>query len=151
MLTSEATSPSPRGRGSEGRSAGRVRATAFFLLTLTACNPADQTATTNALAKIEAQQTARAEDDGMILCARGNAALTRSCTVEQTQGSDGLILTVRHPDGGFHRLLATRDGRGVVAADGAEPARVEIAGSEGIDVRLGEDHYRLPATVKSAQ
>ena len=124
---------------------------AALLLALSACNTHDQTATTKALARVEADQRARAEDDGMVLCARGGDALTRSCTVEQTAGPDGLILTVRHPDGGFHRLLATRDGRGVVAADGAETARVGIVGSDGIDVRLGDDHYRLPATVKQAR
>jgi hypothetical protein len=118
----------------------------FFALT--ACHSHDQTANTQILAHVEAQQRAAAEDDGMILCAHRDAPLTRACTVEQTPGSQGLILTVRHPDGGFHRLLATRDGRGVVAADGAEQAEVTIQGSDGIDVRLGGDHYRLPATVQ---
>ena len=126
---------------------GMARATAVFLA-LAACNPHEQTANTQLLAKVEEQQRAQAEDDGMILCARGDAALTRSCSVEQTQGPDGLVLTIRHPDGGFHRFLATRDGRGVVAADGAEQAQVDIHGSDGIDVALGGDRYRLPATVK---
>ena len=140
--------PPGEGRGPLAKRVGRVRATAI-LLTLAACHPHDQTANTQVLAKVEAQQRAQAEDDGMILCAHGDAALTRSCTVEQVQGPDGLVLTVRHPDGGFHRLLATRDGRGVVAADGAEQAQVGIHGSDGIDVALGGDRYRLPATVKT--
>ena len=56
---------------------------------------------------------------GMVLCAEGPGALTRNCTVEQVSTSHGLVLTLRHPDGSFHRLLATRDGRGLIAADGA--------------------------------
>lgn len=126
-----------------------MRTSSLLALSLLAgCDRIGQgTANTQLLAPIEAQQRAAAEDGGMVLCAAGGAALTRSCTIEQTQGPDGLILTVRNPDGGFHRLLATRDGRGVVAADGAEQARVSIAGADGIDVALGADRYRLPATV----
>ena len=127
----------------------RISSTLLLLLLLAGCDRAGQGgADTRALARVEAEQRRDAEDDGMILCARGDAALTRSCTVEQMQGPDGLILTVRQPDGGFHRLLATRDGRGVVAADGAQQADVTVAGNDGIDVVLGDDHYRLPATVK---
>ena len=133
--------------GQLAKRVGRVRA-ASLTFALTACHPHDQTANTQLLAQVEAQQRAQAEDDGMILCAQGDAALTRACTVEQTQGPDGLVLTIRRPDGGFRRLLATRDGRGVVAADGAEQAQVSIHGTDGIDVVLGGDRYRLPATVK---
>lgn len=71
----------------------------------------------------------------------------RDCVVERTTGPEGLSLTIRHPDGGFRRLLVTTDGRGVVAADGAEPATVAIEG-KGILVTIGDDAYRLPATVK---
>jgi len=139
--------PSATGKRNEVRNTGWMTASVAFVA-LSACQPHDQTTTKGTLAKVEADQRARAEDDGMILCAKRDAALTRSCTVEQSQRPDGLILTVRHPDGGFRRLLATRDGRGVVAADGAEAAQVSIAATDGIDVALGEDHYRLPATVK---
>lgn len=74
----------------------------------------------------------------------------RTCIVERTIGPDGLILTIRHPDGGFRRFLVTTDGRGVVAADGAEPATVTVEGGDGILVAIGGDTYRLPATVKPA-
>ncbi|USU09228.1 hypothetical protein NF700_02655 [Sphingomonadaceae bacterium OTU29MARTA1] len=120
------------------------------LLLLAACgNPATQTANTNVLAQAEAQQAKAAEDDGNILCARGQAALQRTCTIEQAQGRHGLILTLRHSDGGFHRLLVTRDGRGVIAADGAEAAQVTIPDAGSIDVSIGDSRYRLPATIKS--
>ena len=119
------------------------------LLFLAACS--DPAANGNALAQVESAQAAAAEEDGNILCARGGDALKRDCTVDRTQGERGLILTVRHADGGFHRLLVTRDGRGVVAADGAEAARVTIPEPGMIDVALGTDRYRLPATIRSAR
>ena len=119
------------------------------LLLLAACS--DPAANGNALAQVESAQAAAAEEDGNILCARGGDALKRDCTVDRTQGERGLVLTVRHADGGFHRLLVTRDGRGVVAADGAEAARVTIPEPGMIDVALGTDRYRLPATTKSAR
>lgn len=71
----------------------------------------------------------------------------RICLVEQDQGPDGVVLTLRHPDGRFRRLLVARDGRGVIAADGAEQAVVTVTGEKQIDVALGGDRYRLPATV----
>ncbi|MFN3432906.1 MAG: hypothetical protein ACK4ZY_00780 [Sphingomonas sp.] len=121
------------------------------LLLLAACSdPASQTANTQVLARVEAAQRRAADDDGRILCAHGSDALARACTVEQTQDRRGLILTVRHDDDGrFHRLLVTRDGRGVVAADGAEAARVTIPDPQSIDVAIGDDRYRLPATVRA--
>ena len=91
---------------------------------------------------------AKAEPDERILCARGQDALTRACTVDQTPGEGGLVLTVRQPDGAFHRLLVTNDARGVIAADGAEPARVTIVEPSQIEVAIGDARYRLPAAVQ---
>ena len=123
---------------------------AVLLLMLGACGR-EQPANNQALAKVEAQARTDAAEDGRILCAQGGATLARNCTIEQTQGQGGLLLTVRHPDGAFHRLLVTTDGRGVVAADGAEVAKVTIVGTDGIEVALGGDRYRLPATIKGAK
>jgi len=114
-------------------------------LPLAACGreqPADTT--------VAAQRQATPADESRIACARGDAALATTCTIEQGQGRDGLILTIRHPDGAFRRLLVTQDGRGVIAADGAEAAKVTVLGADGIDVALGGDRYRLPATIKGA-
>lgn len=120
------------------------------LLLLAACSESGtQTADTDVLARVEAEQAKAAEDDGNILCAKGQGALQRNCTVEQTQSDRGLLLTLRHSDGSFHRLLVTKDGRGVVAADGAEPANVTVPDTASIDVALGDSRYRLPATIKS--
>ncbi|HEX8238624.1 MAG TPA: hypothetical protein VF574_02665 [Allosphingosinicella sp.] len=83
-----------------------------------------------------------------IACAvDGAEAFERLCTVERTAGRD-VILTIRSPSGGFRRLVATRDGRGVMAADGAEPATVKIVGENLIEVSVGADRYRLPARLR---
>lgn len=118
------------------------------LILLAACQ-SQPAAPGNGLAQLEAESNAQAEDDGRIVCApAGNAAFARQCTVERSTSDGGLNLTVRRPDGGFHRLLVTRDGRGVVAADGAEKAKVTIIGANEIEVEIGGDRFRLPATVK---
>lgn len=80
----------------------------------------------------------------------GAAAFETICLLERTHGGDGLVLTIRHPDGMFRRLLVTRDGRGVIAADGAEQAVVTPMGDREIEVLLGGDAYRLPATVRGS-
>lgn len=89
-----------------------------------------------------APEVRRADTD----CAIGNAAgFARACSVERA----GLVLTVRHADGGFRRLLVTKDGP--VAADGALPATVTSAGSNEIEVAVDGDRYRLPATIGARQ
>ena len=116
---------------------------------LTGCG--ERTADRNVLAEVEAKQRGDAEDSGRIVCAQhGSRDFARVCTIERTAAADGLVLTVSHPDGSFHRLLVTKDGRGVVAADGAEKAVVTVIGQDSIEVALGGDRYRLPATVKGS-
>ncbi|HEX8483356.1 MAG TPA: hypothetical protein VF650_15770 [Allosphingosinicella sp.] len=83
-----------------------------------------------------------------IECAVGGAAeFKRVCTVERGPGPE-IVFTIRSPSGGFRRLVATRDGRGVVAADGAEAATVKVIGQDLIEVSIGPDRYRLPARVR---
>jgi hypothetical protein len=118
---------------------------ALLLLPLAACGQRQPNSE-----QVAAQQRGEIAGDTRIACAQGEAALASTCTVEQAQGKDGLILTVRHPDGAFRRLLVTQDGRGVIAADGAEVAKVTIMGADGIEVALGGNRYRLPATIKGA-
>jgi hypothetical protein len=117
------------------------------LLALAACQ--QEQANTQALAVAEANQAVEAADDGLVNCAvDGAEAFSRTCMLDRQQTAEGLVLTVRHPDGGFRRLKVTTDGRGVVAADGAQPADVAITGPGEIEVGIGDDHYRLPATIK---
>ena len=100
----------------------------------------------------EARRRALAEaaaEAGKIDCAtEGASAFAPVCTVERTSSAEGLVLTIRSPSGSFRRLLVTKDGRGVVAADGADSANVSVAGGDRIEVEIAGDRYRLPATVK---
>lgn len=101
------------------------------------------------LVRAEAAQQNAADGAGRILCAPdGATTFARVCTLDRVTTEAGLTLTVYQPDGGFHRLLVTKDGRGVVAADGAEAAKVRIVDGDEIEVAIGGDRYRLPATVK---
>ena len=88
----------------------------------------------------------RAEE--LVECAVDGAAdFARVCTVERSAGRE-ILFTIRAPSGSFRRLAATSDGRGVRAADGAEEAEVRIVGDGLIEVAIGGDRYRLPATIR---
>lgn len=122
------------------------------ILILAACSADPQASAGNGngeFANALAQASSDAEDDGRIVCApAGNAAFSRQCTLDRVQSAEGLILTVHKPDGGFRRLLVVKDGRGVVAADGAEAAKVTIVADHQIEVAIAGDRFRLPATMK---
>jgi hypothetical protein len=127
-----------------------VLAAAGALLALAACDPGP-VKTKAELAQDARAQAERDTAEGRIPCALGGGdAFTTRCTIDRAQTQDGLMLTIRHPDGGFHRLRVTRDGRGVIAADGAQAARVTIIDSNAIEVAIDDARYRLPATVKGA-
>ncbi|KQX19259.1 MULTISPECIES: hypothetical protein [unclassified Sphingomonas] len=114
-----------------GQSLGRSSGLAFVLL-LAACGSADDA--------IPGSQP--------IDCRLADAkAFERICTVERIDSPEGPVLVARAPDGGFRRLLIVKDGRGVIAADGAEPVGVRPAGAGHIDVSAGDMVYRLPAKV----
>ncbi|HZG09220.1 MAG TPA: hypothetical protein VEZ70_09600 [Allosphingosinicella sp.] len=114
----------------------------FLLLALAACGSSNPETPQDAMASA-------AEGAERIECAVGGSQTFEPvCAVERVTGSDGLTLTLRSPSGGFRRLLVTTDGRGVIAADGAEQAVVTPLGPDRIEVVLAGDRYRLPATVK---
>ena len=93
--------------------------------------------------------TADAPHGATIPCALGGSSSFRDdCTVERITAPGGLTLVLHHADGGFRRLLVTTDGRGVVTADGAQEAAVSVVDPATIEVAVGEDRYRLPATIK---
>jgi len=77
----------------------------------------------------------------------GQGSFQTACTLERIPSPDGPVLVARGPDGGFRRLLVVKDGRGVIAADGAEPVAVKPSGGRGIDVAAGGVVYRLPARI----
>ncbi|MEO5937591.1 MAG: hypothetical protein ABIQ43_01120 [Sphingomonas sp.] len=111
---------------------------------LTACNQQSP----DHSAQIGNARTQVASDERIECAVAGASAFAPKCTVERTESAEGLILTMRRPDNGFRRLLVVNDGRGVIAADGAETAKVMLIGDGRIEVAIGGDRYRLPATVK---
>ena len=122
----------------------RISSAFLLALCLTGCGGANSGG--NAVAS---QNTTQADDADRIDCAPASqAGFTHDCTLDRATSDDGPTLVVHNPDGGFHRLLVTKDGRGVVSADGAEQAKVTITGPGQIEVAIGGDRYRLPATVK---
>ena len=120
----------------------RTALAAALLLALAACGE-------NGQAPEEQGAGPAAASAEKIECAvGGSTAFAADCAVERTDSPEGATLTLRAPDGSFRRLLVTTDGRGVVAADGAEPAAVTPLSGNRIEVAIGGDRYRLPATVK---
>ena len=104
------------------------------------------------LAEAEARGSKEAALDGLIDCAlEGAKAFDRDCTITEMSGADGTVLVVGKADVGYRRLQVTTDGRGVVSADGAEPAKVAIIGDGMIEVAVGSDRYRLPANTGGAK
>lgn len=130
----------------------RISSALAAVLVLTGCSADPRSSAGSGNSEFDnalAQASLDAEDDGRIVCApAGNAAFSRQCTLDRVQSAEGLILTVHKPDGGFRRLLVVRDGRGVIAADGAETAKVTIVADHQIEVAIGGDRFRLPATMK---
>jgi hypothetical protein len=104
------------------------------------------------LAEAEARGSKEAALDGRIDCAlEGAKAFDRDCTITEMTGADGAVLVVGKADVGYRRLQIATDGRGVVSADGAEPAKVTIIGDGMIEVAVGGDRYRLPANTGGAK
>lgn len=126
----------------------RLGGVAGFLL-LAACGGAPDNGD---LAEAEARGSRDAAENGRIECALEGAKLfDRTCTVEEMSGQDGAVLVVGRANVGYRRLQITTDGRGVVSADGAEPAKVSVVGDNMIEVAVGNDRYRLPANTSGAR
>jgi len=83
-----------------------------------------------------------------IACRPPGETVTTECTVDSMKTPEGIALTIRHPDGSFRRLLQVKDGRGVIAADGAEQAVVKAANDKAIQVAIDGGLYQLPARIK---
>jgi hypothetical protein len=115
-----------------------------LLLALTACGGSD---TSNGPAPLQRDTdlvASTAPPPKTVCAVDGSTELAPVCDRELV----GDTLTLRHPSGGFRRLLIVTDGRGVVAADGAETANVQTVDANSIAVSIAGDRYRLPATVQ---
>ncbi len=90
--------------------------------------------------------------DGKVECAlAGSSVFERTCTTEQIAGSNGKILVIRHPDGGFRRFDILTDGRGLAPADGFDETKINLLSDGMIEVSSGDDKYRLPAQIKGSE
>jgi hypothetical protein len=121
---------------------GRLVLAVCAVAALSGCEPAQEG---------EGEAAAQAEGDGnAIECAVAGAAYFEPvCAVERVELEDGsLSLVVWHPDGGFRRFSVLTDGRGLAVADGAEQAMIELVDGR-LDVSVGSDRYRFPATVRA--
>lgn len=76
-------------------------------------------------------------------CRLGSAAAMAPLCRRENEGDR---IVIRHPDGGFRRVLVVDDGRGIVTADGADAAKVEVVDKSRIRVIVAGDAYELPAT-----
>lgn len=115
-------------------------------LALSACGvePDNQT-----LANVEAEQIREAAQSGRIFCAlAGATAFRMDCSLDRVQSQDGTVLVLGRADVGYRRFRITNDGRGVVAADGAEQSQVRVIDNGLIEVAVADDRYRLPATIQ---
>jgi hypothetical protein len=88
--------------------------------------------------------------DDRVECAIGGGDFARSCTMDVSEGPNGLILVIRNEAGGFRRLRVPSDGSGAVAADGAERAEVSVLEDGRAEVAIGGDRYRLPVAIGPA-
>lgn len=126
---------------------GKIRYLALaMVVAMTACN---RRADNAVLAETEAEQVRDAATAGRIFCALGGAQGFRlDCTMDRMVNSDGVVLVLGRADAGYRRFRVISDGRGVIAADGAEQAHVTVIDGGMIEVAVGSDRYRLPATIR---
>lgn len=78
----------------------------------------------------------------------GAAKFAPDCFVQDSRAGDLRILTVRHKDGAFRRFQMVDDGRGVIAADGADEATAKWSAEGVLEVTVAGDRYRFPAQMK---
>jgi hypothetical protein len=79
-----------------------------------------------------------------IWCALGGASeFKQDCTVERGKDGDSTTFVIRHPDGGFHRLEASKDGEQLLAADGADATQSALK-QDRYEVILGDNRYVIP-------
>jgi len=83
-------------------------------------------------------------------CALAGAAdFAPDCFVQDSRVGEQRFLTVRHKDGAFRRFEMVADGRGVVAADGADKATAKWSAEGVLEVTVADDRYRFPAQLKA--
>jgi len=80
--------------------------------------------------------------------ATGSTKFLPDCFVEDSRVGERRFLTVRNKNGAFRRFEMVDDGRGVIAADGADDAVAKWSAEGVLEVAVGTDRYRFPARMK---
>ncbi len=113
----------------------RISSASLIALVLTGCSSSDDADDSGAANSAAAPK---------VPCAlAGSRNFTAQCGLERAQVNGKAIITLRHPDGGFRRLIELDGSKRYAAADGSDEVAIESNGAE-IEVTLGEDHYLLP-------
>ena len=77
-----------------------------------------------------------------VLCAlEGEGEWSEDCRLETARVGGANVFVIRHPDGGFRRLVERGDG--FASVDGFETARSEVRNGR-IYVTIGNDSYNFP-------
>jgi len=119
----------------------------LVLLALAACSKGSDTQRVVQVAadgSTEAVPEAIASPPGVPCALAGAKEFKADCPIERSSEGGKQFVVVRHPDGGFRRLVVIDGGRRYAAADGAERAEVVPNGKE-VEVTVEDDHYLFPA------
>lgn len=87
-----------------------------------------------------------AETDRIDCAIGGSKTFVRTCVVERdvtNPGGPANIMTIRHGDGGYRRLIVASDGS-FRAADGADVTTGHRLPDNRLEIALAGDNYRLP-------
>lgn len=90
----------------------------------------------------KAGDPAKPEEIAVACALQGAPDFAQTCALERVRGDKVRAIVLRHPDGAFRRFDINGDA--LVAADGADIARVALAGGQ-IELGVAKDRYRLPA------
>lgn len=127
----------------------RLTGAMLALLALSACSGAGESEAADGQDSAPAAQ-APAGDETIECALAGGQWFLPECVVERAEEDGAQILIVRHPDGGFRRFELLTDGRGLAVADGSVEAVTEVYEGTRLDVSVGADRYRFPATVRGS-
>jgi hypothetical protein len=125
----------------------RISSTLSLLLCLAACSVKGSEGEGTPATGEAGEAVGLAGAPKAVSCALGGAdEYKQDCEVERYERDGNRYVVLRHPDGGFRRLIESDGGKRFTAADGADTAEVTPNGAQ-IEVSVGEDSYLFPAPV----
>jgi hypothetical protein len=125
----------------------RISSAVLAILALAACskgNDPRKVVQVAADGSTEAVPEAVASPPGVPCALAGAKEFKQDCLIERSSKGGKQFVVVRHPDGGFRRLVVIDGGKRYASADGAESAEVVANGKE-VEVTVEDDHYLFPA------